>query len=389
MTTSGGASRDRHARLSQECRRQRLERRYRRLLVLYPKKHRHEHADEMIGVLLSSAFETRVGSGRLGHWADMADLVVGAARIRSRIAVRRLRHRGPSRGIVRDRRWCDALAVASVVAPLLLLVAALAQFNIPQAAASTVSGQPYWPLSGPLYVPDWPLTIGAPLVLVLAFCRMRRLGGLVALGTAVSQLFLPPTSYASPALAFSVLVAASAGAALLLSPGTVRGFALLRWWGTALIGVVALILGGFTLGDFSLSGYLPELGGYASAVPGSYPSYAVFQPTEIAGFAGDMLIAGVLAGVSIGCLFTPTGRRVLALFAIPMIPYAYMWTDKLGTDLIWQLGGITAAIQSSAPLLYLPSALVACMIVAGTRLARRRAGSAATGRAVRYAPNAQ
>jgi len=84
----------------------------------------------------------------------------------------------------------------------------------------------------------------------------------------------------------------------------------------------------------------------------------------------------VLAGVSVGCLFTPAGRRVLALFAIPMIPYAYIWADKLGADLIWQLDGITAAIQSSALLLYLPSALVACMIVAGTRLARRRAGSA-------------
>ena len=363
--SSGARSRgERHARLSQECRRQRLERRYRRLLALYPKQHRREHADEMVGVLLASAFEPASADGSadtdvtagatwLAHLADIADLVVGAARIRARDTAQRARRWHPAwlRGAVRDRRWSDALAVVSVVAPLLLLVAVLAQFNIPQAAASTVTGQPYWPLYGPFYVLDWPLTIGAPMIAALGLARLRRLAGLVALVTAFSQLVLLPAqsiaSYASPALAFTVLLTLTAAAGLLLSPGPARGFVLLRWWGAALIGLVALILGGFSLGGFSLYGYL------------------------VAGLGGDFVIAGVLIMVALGCLFTPVGRRVLAVFAIAMIPYVYIWVDKLASDVATSLDGIIP-IPSSAVLLYLPSAAVACLIVTGTQLARRR-----------------
>jgi hypothetical protein len=349
-----------------------LERRYRRLLALYPAEHRREHADEMIGVLLASASDTGTG-----HAADMADLVAGAFRIRSRNAARRLRRPGTLRGAVRDRRWGDALAVVSVVAPLLLLVAALAQFNLPQAVASTASGHPYWPLSGPFSVPDWALTIGAPLVVLLAFGRLRRLGGLAALATAIG--LLPAQSITSPALAFSVLLAVTAAAGLLLSRGAEHGFALIRWWGAALIGSVAILLGGFSLGGFSLSGYLASTGTYAPAVPGSYTNYAVLPPAEVTGLAGDLVIAGVVVVVALGCLLTPVGRRVLALFAIAMVPYAYIWADKLSTDLIWQRGGITS-ISTSAVMLYLPPALVACVIVVGTRLSRRRADTiAATG----------
>jgi hypothetical protein len=352
---------ERHARLSLECRRQRLERRYRRLLALYPKQHRREHADEMVGVLLASAFE----SGKPAHLADVMDLILGAARIRTRNAVKQARQPGWLRSTVHDRRWSDALAVVSVVAPVLLLVAMLAQFGVPQAAASAVTGQPYWPLTGSYYVPDWPLTIGAPLVAVLAFGRLRRLGGLAALGTAAAQLFLLPTqsiaSYASPALAFSVLLCLTAAVGLLLSAGTARGFALVHWWGAALIGVVALILGGFSLGGFSLSGY--------SGV--SFGGMATLLPAEVAGLGGDLLIAGVLLVVALGCLFTPVGRRSLTLFAIPMIPYAFIWADKLTADVVWQLGGLTT-VESSAMALYLPPAMIACLIVTGTQLARRR-----------------
>jgi hypothetical protein len=91
---------NRHARLSMECRRQRLERRYRRLLVLYPKEHRRQHADEMVGVLLASALDAgpspKPGDvagdlgqrARLGHLADIADLVGGGFRIRARTTIR-------------------------------------------------------------------------------------------------------------------------------------------------------------------------------------------------------------------------------------------------------------------------------------------------------------
>ena len=42
-------------------RRSRMEKRYRRLLALYPKDHRREHAEEMVGVLLAAAdYDARV-----------------------------------------------------------------------------------------------------------------------------------------------------------------------------------------------------------------------------------------------------------------------------------------------------------------------------------------
>jgi hypothetical protein len=61
------------------------------------------------------------------------------------------------------------------------------------------------------------------------------------------------------------------------------------------------------------------------------------------------------------------------LLAIPVIPYAIWWQEKLASDLFGQDGGASASIPSSLPLLYLPPLLLAGVIVAGTWLARRRA----------------
>ena len=55
-----GPAFDRHTRLVGEHRRQRLERRYRLLRAMYPKAHRHEHGDEMVGVLLEGSTDRGV-----------------------------------------------------------------------------------------------------------------------------------------------------------------------------------------------------------------------------------------------------------------------------------------------------------------------------------------
>ena len=116
---------ERHARLRLEHRRSRLERRYRRLLALYPKDHRREHAEEMVGVLLAAAapdgelgLPDLAGRARRGgqHVADCADLMAGALRIRSRTALNWIRRARWFTVMVRDPRWSDALAVVSVVA---------------------------------------------------------------------------------------------------------------------------------------------------------------------------------------------------------------------------------------------------------------------------------
>src|SRR6478752_7696266 len=288
-------------------RRSRMETWYRRLLALYPKDHRREHAEEMVGVLLAADGAARVRAPkpvawalRLGqHTADSADLVGGALRIRGRIALNRLKRARWLSWTVCDQRWSDALAVVSVVAPLLLLVAALTEFRIPQAVASS----------------------------------------------------------------FTVLLSGTAAVALLLSPGPDRGLALLTRSGTALVGAAALILGGFSVGGDVWFG------------PGNdgAPTQSDDVGGKVAGLPADLLIAAVLVGVAAACLRAPVSRRVLALLAVPVIPYAFLWQEKLAADLFGQPGGGSAVIPSSIPLLYLPPLLLASLILTGTWLARRRA----------------
>src|SRR6185369_7828537 len=345
---------------------------YRRLLALYPKDHRREHAEEMVGVLLAADGAAQVRAPkpvawalRLGqHTADSADLVGGALRIRGRIALNRLQRAHWLSWTVRDQRWSDALAVVSVVAPLLLLVAALTEFRIPQAVASSITGHPHWELTATLGLADLPMAAGAPGVIILVFLRLRRLAGLGALATAIGQVAAGAVpafaGYADPAVAFTVLLSCTAAVALLLSPGPDRGLALLTRSGTALVGAGALILGGFSVGGDVWFGSAPtrfdDFGGRVAGVP------------------ADLLIAVVLVGVAAACLRAPVSRRVLALLAIPVIPYAFLWQEKLAVDLFGEPGGGSAIIPSSIPLLYLPPLLLASLVLFGTWLARRRAG---------------
>src|SRR6266566_2372086 len=352
----------------------RIEKRYRRLLALYPKDHRREHAEEMVGVLLAADGDTQVRAPKAVAWAlrfgqhaaDSADLIGGALRIRGRMALNRLQRTRWLSWTVRDQRWSDALAVVSVVAPLLLLVAALTEFRIPQAVASSITGHPHWGLTATLGLADLPMAAGAPGVTLLVF--LRRLAGLGALATAIGQIAAGAVpafaGYADPAVAFTVLLSCTAAVALLLSPGPDRGLALLTRSGTALVGAGALILGGFSVGGDVWFG------------PGNDGAPTRFDDFggKVAGLPADLLIAAVLVSVAAACLRAPVSRRVLALLAIPVIPYAFLWQEKLAVDLFGQPGGGSAIIPSSIPLLYLPPLLLAGLILTGTWFARRRAG---------------
>ena len=353
----------------------RMEKWYRRLLALYPKDHRREHAEEMVGVLLAADGDAQVRAPKPVAWAlrfgqhaaDSADLVGGALRIRGRIALNRLQRTHWLSWTVRDQRWSDALAVVSVVAPLLLLVAALTEFRIPQAVASSITGHPHWGLTATLGLADLPMAAGAPGVTLLVFLRLRRLAGLGALATAIGQIAAGAVpafaGYADPAVAFTVLLSGTAAVALLLSPGPDRGLALLTRSGTALVGAAALILGGFSVGGDVWFG--PDDG-----APTRFDDFG----GKVAGLPADLLIAAVLIGAAAACLRAPVSRRVLVLLAIPVIPYAFLWQEKLAVDLFGEPGGGSAIIPSSIPLLYLPPLLLASLVLFGTWLARRRAG---------------
>jgi len=357
-------------------RRSRMEKRYRRLLALYPKDHRREHAEEMVGVLLAADGDApaqarnpvawAVRSGQ--HAADIANLIDGALRIRGRKALNRIKRTRWLSVTVRDQRWSDALAVVSVIAPLLLLVAALTEFRIPQAVASSITGHPHWGITASLGLADLPMAAGAPGVIVLAFLGLRRLAGLGALATASGQIAAGAVpafaGYADPAVAFTVLLSCTAAVALLLSSGPDRGLALLTRGGTALVGAGALVLGAFSVGGDVWFGPLDH---------GAPPRFGDFGG-QVGGLPADLLIAAILISVAVGCLRAPVSRRVLALLAIPVIPYAFLWQEKLAADLFGRAGDGSAIISSSIPLLYLPPLLLAGLILTGTWLARRRAG---------------
>jgi hypothetical protein len=357
--------------------RQAREKWYRWLLALYPRDHRGEHADEMVGVLLAAAGAVPLPGPKPAAWAlrlgqdaaDSADLVAGALRIRGRVALKRIKRAGWFSRTARDQRWSDALAVVSVVAPMLLLVAALAEFSIPQVAASSMTGHPHWRLDTYISVSDLPLAVGAPTVAVLALLRRRRTAALVAMAAAIGLIVIEADpaigGYASPAVAFAILLAGTAAAALQLSPGPERGLAVLTRRGAVLVGIGGLILGGFSVGGIAWFGHRrPELG------------FTSFN-SEVAGLPADLLIAAVLVAVAVFCLRTPVSRRVLALLAIPVIPYAFLWQEKLAGDLVGPFGGTSGMIPSTIPLLYLPPLILACLIVAGTRLARHRSAGRA------------
>jgi hypothetical protein len=89
-----------------------LERRYRRLLRLYPREFRARHTDEMIGVLMASAADSQDRPAR----GDVGDIVRGSLLARLR---------GPRGG------WPFALSAIALVAPLFLVLTDILQVAFP------------------------------------------------------------------------------------------------------------------------------------------------------------------------------------------------------------------------------------------------------------------
>ena len=85
-----------------------LEQGYRRLLAWYPSAYRREHADEILAVLMAGAGEGQ----RRPRLAESANVLWSALKMRLR---------GPA-DTAESRPWTDALALASLTAPLFLLV---------------------------------------------------------------------------------------------------------------------------------------------------------------------------------------------------------------------------------------------------------------------------
>lgn len=194
-----------------------LEGRYRRLLAVYPAGHRRRHQDEMLGVLMTGA---RAGQ-RWPGLTDAADLLAGALRIRLR----------PAHGEAARRGWADALAVTSVLLPLIVL-AYLAAENLATLAIVPQGSGFFLPA-----LESFGVSTAAWIVLtVLVLLRLRRVAGVAAAGLlawyTVSISGAGGWYFADPAtLSLAVALALSA-VALLASPGPRRGMQLMtrkRW----------------------------------------------------------------------------------------------------------------------------------------------------------------
>jgi hypothetical protein len=293
-----------------------LERGYRRLLAWYPAGHRRAHEEEMLGVLLAGA---RSGQRRPGI-AESADLIWGALRIRLH----------PGQGESSDPRWRDALAVVSVVMPLLLLLETavlllLAYLSLPHAGFS--------PLQAGLQ-----LVVQGQLVLAaLVLLRLRRVAALVTVAMMIwfAAIVVTASAYNVPELAFYIFFFGLEAAALLASPGPQRGLQFLTWKLSSLLAIAAVAAGIFAT--------------YASLPI----SRAALQVTAIA------VIAVIAAGLA---LASSLGRRILVLLAIPACSFA--------TAVVWPTPD--AVTPGSAVLTYLPPLLILCLAIVAVRRSARR-----------------
>ncbi|HEY1918932.1 MAG TPA: hypothetical protein VGH27_25450 [Streptosporangiaceae bacterium] len=295
-----------------------LERSCRRLLTLYPAGHRRLHEEEMVGVMLASA-----GAGQRGlPLRDAADLIVGATRIWLHWASRRCNPRG-----------ADALALVSVLAPVLLCAEALANSGLVGGAWLALGGR--LPASftsqqllmtmlahGPRF---WPLIAGGPVVLGLALRGLRLAAALAALAVAaaaaaaITQItggWLLVVTDPSPIITASTSLLAAA--ALLLSAGPHHGLRLLQRPVAALTGAGLLALVVLTLG---LCVEIPGRHGLYSFYDVVGAGYGDLHPS-----AGLALLAGgigfaILGLVACWCLRSTVRRRVLLLLAVPTVPY--------------------------------------------------------------------
>jgi hypothetical protein len=296
----------------------RLARGYRRLLACYPVWYRRVHEEEMLAVLMTAA---PPGKRRPGA-AEAADLLLGALRIRCQ----------PPRTDGAEPVWRDALAVVSVIVPLIVMAAYL--MNGLQFALVThrprffAFGFP-WFLEF-MIVP--PLILGALVPLGL---RMRRLAALAAAGLLI---WLVSTSVGvAPGEAVPILAVGLQTVALATSGGPRRGLQILTWRHAAVV-IIATLLACCT----SL----------------------ILDPA-----ARLAVIAVTGAGMA---LASPLGRRLLLLLAI----LAYPVLLQLGVALSPAEGPILPSYAAKVAASYLPPLALAALAALAARRASTRSSKA-------------
>lgn len=274
------------------------ERRYRRLLALYPRDHRERHGEEMLGVLLAAG----------GGWRDTVDLVAGA------IALHLRRIFGLDGGV----RRADAMAVVSLLGPIMLVAGAAP--NLHEIAWwIRVGSFAQMPLT---QVPDAPAWAAWLVVAALALFGRRRAAAVAAWLAVFVYLTVSLTVTDAFLMRFEnggwLLLGLFTAIALTWSPGPVAGRALVGRRGVvlAVAGVVAMtVVTAFASRLYRLSPMIWEYG----------PLIEVCV----------LAIGGWLACRAVAS--RRTGRRAVFVLALPAFVVAldYLLGSIVGPPLYW------------------------------------------------------
>jgi hypothetical protein len=288
-----------------------LERSYRRLLAFYPARYRRVHEEEMLAVLMTGAPD---GKRRPGT-AEAADLIWGALRVRLQ----------PSR-IDAEPSWRDALAVVSVILPVVFLMIYTVRFCL-------IALSPMAPsLPGDALTQLWFHTLPIPLAVAvrlavpfamaaLVLLRRPRAAALVAAALLIWLLLLSQPGGVGLTVSAPAYLCLALGleiAALAASPGPRRGLQILTRKHAMLMVIAALAAG--TIDRIAA----------APAV----------QITVVAVICAGMMLSSSL------------GRWLLVLLAVPAYPFAVEALHNvpvLSTALIYlpPLAGLTLAVMAA------------------------------------------
>lgn len=304
-----------------------LERRYRRLLAWYPAEHRSLHGEEMIGVLLAGA---RAGQARPTP-SDALDLIIGALRIRLRsLLAGRL-----------DSKLTDAIAVYSVIVPVMLLMNELVWgvgTNYRWLSESSMTPL-LWRLQPLGFDVLFLMFVVVPPI--LSWRGHRRTAVVVALVPAVFAMvlsFRPSGVIAGSAASLLLMVQA---VALAISPGPRRGLPLL--------GKPALVVA-CAAGVASAMPFTPQTDAFLNVPAGE----------------GILLVVGVVAAIFTAMLITlraQIGYRLIALLAVPVYLFAISLPLTRAPAIL---------ISYSLAIVYLPCLALWIAIAITSWLGRRR-----------------
>ena len=279
----------------------RLERGYRWLLACYPAAYRRAHQEEMLAVLMTAAPHGRRRPGI----AEAADLIWGALRVRCQ----------PSRNGA-EPGWRDALAVVSVLLPLIVFITTAV--HVAGALPVYLDGAPNAVSEGFRNMfPLWLLNqfTGPLALLALSLLRLRRIATRATVALLIGLAYLAILSYWAggpdpvgvSTIAGGPYIMLALGlqmAAVTASPGLRRGLQLVTWKHVALTVVAAV----------------------AVAIT-SYPWTLVVIPVICAAMA----------------LTSSLGRWLLVLLAIPLGPYVavpYIYVIAWGPHMQLYVAGL-------------------------------------------------